>query len=265
MSAENPPQNAEGRIVNISGVAGGSTGVIATISLSTRPYMSTYHLRAADLFCSKSGSIEDEYAGRPWEEAGDAKAEHRAYVTGAIFACVAFLEATINELFTDAATDLPPSNVPAPAQQLPADVKRLLGDTWRTIGERALRTLNRYQLALILARSTPFDQGTNPYQDCSDLIFLRNDLIHYTPRDIEAGLQPGEETEKFARRLRAKGFELNRLLPEGSGNPFYPDKSLSHGCARWAFNSSLRFSDEFHIRLGVKPKYDGFRPFDCHA
>jgi hypothetical protein len=43
------------------------------------------------------------------------------------------------------------------------------------------------------------------------------------------------------------------------GNPFFPDRCLSHGYTVWAWETALAFCDEFFQRLGVKPPYDGTR------
>ncbi len=40
------------------------------------------------------------------------------------------------------------------------------------------------------------------------------------------------------------------------GDAFYPDKALGHGCAEWAVNTALAYSD---AALGLKPVYDGMR------
>ena len=51
--------------------------------------------------------MEREHRDKSWRDLNESGvfAEHRAYVTGAIFAAVAFLEATINELFADTADE----------------------------------------------------------------------------------------------------------------------------------------------------------------
>lgn len=45
----------------------------------------------------------------------------------------------------------------------------------------------------------------------------------------------------------------------GKGNPFFPDRCLSHGCAVWAWNAALSFCDEFFDRVEVQPVYGSFR------
>jgi hypothetical protein len=54
-------------------------------------------------------------------------------------------------------------------------------------------------------------------------------------------------------RIRGK-FVDNRLM-EGSGNPWWPDHCLGHGCAEWAARSALVLADQICGDLGIKPNY----------
>ena len=49
-------------------------------------------------------------------------------------------------------------------------------------------------------------------------------------------------------------FSLNKIY-EQSGNPDFPDKMLSKGCAEWSLLSVKNFADEFFDRIGVEPNY----------
>ena len=64
---------------------------------------SVNHIQSAALFSRLSSNIEKKIDGKDSSELSD---EHWAYVTGAIFFAVSFLEATINELFSDTADDI---------------------------------------------------------------------------------------------------------------------------------------------------------------
>jgi hypothetical protein len=175
--------------------------------------------------------------------------KQNAYVTGAVLASVAFLEATINEFLAGAA-----DSIPGGADELPPSLTALLGDMWKLPLPR-MPMLEKFQLALTVARKQPFDKGAQPYQDVHLLIALRNQLVHYQPSivitysaiDPSAVVQP-KIAGKFAR------------------NPLFPsdveslDKYLGHGCARWAALSSLAFADEFYRRMSVTPRYEYQRP-----
>ena len=70
-----------------------------------RTYYSQHHMEAAVTFTERSHKLESDYDGKKSDYDGkNFQAlfnEHRAYVTGAILTTVAFLEATVNELYAD--------------------------------------------------------------------------------------------------------------------------------------------------------------------
>jgi len=68
--------------------------------VSGRFYASIQHIQSAALFARHAHIIEADDIS---EVNGERLAEQRAYVTGTIFTSIAFLEATINEFFDDAA------------------------------------------------------------------------------------------------------------------------------------------------------------------
>jgi hypothetical protein len=192
--------------------------------------------------------MEREHGDQGWSITGVFE-EHRGYVMGSIFSTVAFVEATINELFKDATEPYMPAG---PISQVPESVKSLLAEQWRQ-GVSRFDTLSKYQTALNLAGKQPLDPGRQPYQDARSLIKLRNKLIHYEPEwsTVEHPIE---------RELQGK-FPENPFVPTYVGNPFYPDRCLSHGCAKWSVKSSLALTEEFHTRLGTTPTYDPYRPF----
>ena len=71
-----------------------------SITVKMRTYYSDHHIWAAAHFARMAGKIE---SGLSDEHPSNLFIEHRAYVTASVFAAVSFLEATINELFADAA------------------------------------------------------------------------------------------------------------------------------------------------------------------
>jgi hypothetical protein len=245
---------------NLHGEAIASAAAVGSLTVSYRAYLSEYHIRTAAFFARQSAKMERKHRDKSWHDLNEsgAFAEHRAYVTGAIFAAVAFLEATINELFDDTADE----RAVGPVRQLPSDARALMRNLWRFKSCREGSTLNKFQTALDLNGKEPFKKGQQPYQDVDLLIGLRNDLIHFKPEWIAAG-QPATQSEqhKFERQLRTK-FLHNPLIPEPTEeHPFYPDKCLSHGCAEWAVKCSLAFANKFHARMGILSRYDRYEPF----
>src|SRR3546814_369824 len=167
-----------------------------------------------------------------------------------VIVSTAFLEATINELFSDCADAHSTERIAA------LQTKHLMGRLWEKGIPRtaAYPILDKYEIALELNDKSPIDSGTNPYQDVKLLVELRNALIHYEPETIVG--HSGHEVpklHKFQKRFAGK-FDANPLT--GAGNPFYPDKILGAGCAKWVVKAAVAFTDEFFQRLRISPTYD---------
>jgi hypothetical protein len=78
-------------------VEGGLDMSVAAVSIRMRTYMSIQHIISAALFSRHAHELEVAAEGKNPVE----PLIHNGYVTSSIIACVAFLEACINELFAD--------------------------------------------------------------------------------------------------------------------------------------------------------------------
>lgn len=156
------------------------------------------------------------------------------------------MEAAINELFQDVA-DGHESYVSG----LDAESKCIASEFWTFTEKRnrsAFSVLDKYQLALTFLRKPQLEPGQRPFQDASLVVRLRNELVHYKPSSL------GGETEHLLARQLSGKFDDNTLM-RGSGNPWFPDKCLGHGCADWSVRAVVAFADEFFGRIGVEPNY----------
>jgi len=226
---------------------GGQLDLAGSLTIRMRSYYSRYHLWAAAHFARSCGRIERE------RETGF-HMDHRAYATATIIESVAFLEAAINELLADAADG---HHTEGWTGVLEDSALMRMQRMWPQISRASM--LDKYQITLTLADKDPLNTGSNPYQDASLLIKLRNRLVHFRPESLLAG-QPDDAVgdHEIERGLKKK-FEANRLL-KASGNPWFPDKCLGHGSSEWAVRSSLAFADDFFVgRMGIKPNYDSVR------
>lgn len=218
---------------------------------SIRHYLGAQHILSAALFCREALALE---GSAPRNPPGELHTRHRAYVIGAVFAAVAFMEGTINQLFQDAHDNnlgylkgLDPRAIQAMAAMWGHGVPRTA----------RYRVLEKFEIALTLAGKPQLPSGSAAV-DAAALITLRNALIHYEPEWIKADSirAAGDKPHKLEGRLRGR-FTENPLTSKGS--PFYPDKALGHGCAEWAVNTALAYSDAAHAALGLKPIYDAMR------
>jgi hypothetical protein len=215
-------------------------------------------LRSEDIECSGGAMSESD------------RIEYDSLVVGSVVSAVAFLEAAVNELYATCADEPGDHHVKGDRQDprfgdIGADTIRSLGALWRTASvPKSLGLLDKFQLALTLARKDPFEAGSNPYQDGALLIQLRNALIHFHPETREIALGAGKtvEPDKMARRFQGK-FADSPLTPrhsfvviggephEEADWPFFPAKCLGSPCAYWACRSALSLSNDFFTRLGT--------------
>ena len=211
-----------------------------------RIYYSSHHLWAANRWTSEAKRIEAGFDGTPRFDI-----EHRSFVTNAVFSAVAFLEAAINELFQDAYDEHLAYIGP-----LSPSVRESMGEFWRIIAEHNVvarsrfGTTEKYEMALALTHSDPLDRETDEYRNVRLVIQVQNALVHYKPSKLMQIDKSG-----FDESLQGK-FPLNPMMAQ-TENPFFPDKALGAGCARWAIDACRNFTDTFFTEIGVKPNYQG--------
>jgi hypothetical protein len=213
-----------------------------------RFYYSHYHIMSAAFFARESGRVEREDEGND-RLTSEIQSRHRAYVTGCVFATVSFLEAQINEIFTDAADDKRDLIYPL------GDKIYLFAEMWKLGVPRtaSYSILTKYEIALALAEKEPLDRGALVYQNAKLLIWLRNALIHYEPMSSTSTAESSQSQEE---KFRGK-FSLNPLT--GSKTPFFPERCIGYGCAKWAVESGVRFVDHCCSRLGIEPVFNTIR------
>lgn len=208
----------------------GDTGEGPAIS---RDRMSHLHIVSAHHFAESAQELE---AGDDRETTPDEKLQHRAHVTAAVLAAAAFLEASINELYLEL-QKLSQSGQPQLRREL-----AMLPRVWPQIVGAPV--LHKYQLALSVADGDQYNESRAPFVDADSLIHLRDALLSYRP-DWEDRRGKHRTLEK---RLQTK-FLPNALASEDA--PWFPDKCLGAGCAKWAVRSVELFSDDFAHRMAI--------------
>jgi len=209
----------------------------------SRVDLSHYHLYAAFLFALHAERLEEKASPMA---GSDALFRYRSFVMGAILSSVAFLEAKVAELGTDAA-DGPFIGLSATG----------LTAAQCTALEAALNVraplLERYQAALRALAKSPFKADRQPYRAVALVVALRNFLVHF-PAEWHAHPN-GESGPLLQRELPLIERQLRRQFPSTKfadpSRPFFPDHCLSAGCGRWAAEASLLFAREFSARAGV--------------
>ena len=209
------------------------TETAGVAEVQMRAYFSSYHLWGARHFTRLAQEIEDQHTCNKRVF----KIELRAYVTNAVLSAVAFLEASINEVYDDVADEHP-----GYVDLLPPETKRLLAGLWDRVERWPI--LDKYRAALLCSGIDTFDKGQQPYQDAKLLIDLRNQLIHARPKTQNTG-----DVDDLCKRLMTR-FKPSRLMINAA-NPYFPDHCLGAGCAGWAVVSAQAFADEFFRRFGI--------------
>jgi hypothetical protein len=220
---------------NLQGGAKARASVSA--SAGVKHNFSKQHLRAATLFADDAQKCE-AMTKQPDEEH---RSRHRACVTAAVLSAVAFLEASVNELYLSA-VDQDLTNLPTFDHKL----FQLFGQFWENVEKYPI--LQKYQIALLLAGKDRFNPGVQPYQNTESLIKLRDTLVHYKPEwDNEAG-----QHQKLEKRLRSCKFALSPYAD--TGRLWFPHQCLGAGCAQWSVVTARDFSDEFCNQLGISKR-----------
>lgn len=228
---------AEGQVVEIR--AADEINTAERVIVSSRSYVSTQHLWAARHFAHFATEHERAYAN----QAPMTSIQHRAYVITAVAEAVAFLEATVNEVFQDAADahhsyvgGLGPTKIAA------------LATYWQTLDRGMAYVLKKYTRALTDCGATPIPTTDPRYQDAAALVELRHALTHYRPASV-SDVDPHPLDAKLVGR-----FVPNALLTY-TGGKFFPEHALGAGCAQWAVDTVTAFSGHFAQGLGLTLNY----------
>lgn len=204
---------------------------------ATRSYLSSQHRWAAKHFARLAAEFEDAHAGECrifWQ--------HRAYVDAAITESVGFLEAYINEIYSDAADP----DVEAGAHDgLPQTAIASIAGYWTQHHETA-SIETKYRMARVFIAGAPADEGRRPFEDVKLLIQIRNWLIHYKPSTVVGGAPPPRKAwDNLQTRIAP-----NRIFEGGSLVGWFPYLALSAGAAAWAIESAEAYVHEFITDIG---------------
>lgn len=189
---------------------------ILSATAKTRMNYAVPHLLSAAMFSRRVGEIEAKHSGKAFGPFWD---EILAHATATVFLTVAGLEAYANELFFDKDRNFP----------------MVRADTlWSAYEKKDV--FEKFDLALLLRRSSKLVAGTKTLQSVKALVRLRNALIHFKPE-----WEPAEH-KKLSSRLRTF-FKPSEFLASDPG--LFPRAWASHDCTVWALNAVLKFIEHF--------------------
>ncbi|MBY0202447.1 hypothetical protein [Paenibacillus cucumis (ex Kampfer et al. 2016)] len=173
--------------------------------------------------------------------------QYESYVTGALLCTVGYLEATINEFFSNI-KDVNYNN----NKRLQSKKRELINSMWELGVPKTAKysILEKYQIALTLADKNLFKKGVSPYQDVYLLIQVRNAITHYEPEWVTTESEfPEKITEQALEKKLKNKFGLNPFA--NSPDPFFPDKCLSYEFIKWGIHSSIKLTEMFFEELDL--------------
>jgi hypothetical protein len=239
-----PPRKERRKLGKRRGVPrGGKAGLAGEDATWNRDRLSRHHIFSAHKFAEGAEEIEAQEGDVPQED----KWRYRAYVTGAVLDAVAYLSSSINELYLDV-RKLGGGEQPNLRRELD-----LLVEAWPRISR--VQVLQRYQLALSVADADQYNPESAPYLDTDSLIRLRDALLSYDPTwTDERG-----KTHTLEDRIRKK-FPPSPLV--SARRPWFPDRCLGSGCAKWAVKTVQIFTNDFYRRMSLpgRPLVGGEQP-----
>jgi hypothetical protein len=117
--------------------------------------------------------------------------------------------------------------------------------------ERRIGTLVKYQEALDAvprAKAKRYTEDRDPYKSAKLLVDVRNHFIHFKPESQDIAVEHDLEMKL----KKAKVVENQQEI----GSPWFLNKALGAGLARWACESGSVFAKSWWGRIGLRGSYD---------
>jgi hypothetical protein len=230
----------------------------SSVDLGIKQSMSLTYLISVINFMQKLNFIEEN---KQVLQKNEIINDYKSFSISSIILSIAFFESTINEFFDDISNNVHLENI--------NNQKKVINDEYiRSVqyfkGEKILekpgiRMYEKYNIALVLAGISPISKDERISRELKDLVDLRNELVHAKSEwvwlDNHEKLQKSK-TVAFENKFKHK-FNLNPFVIDG---PFFPNRCIGLGCARWAISTVIDYSDEFFKRMGLMPRYEYLKP-----
>jgi hypothetical protein len=213
------------------------------IQMLLQTYLSIHHAKSAAHFVRCANQVKVENI-RLSSEIG-------VNVSAAILSSIAFLEATVNELFSEAESD---SN--KWLKNITIESKKLITTLSNIDSIDRASILEKYEIFLVSANLEPIPKGSKIYQNIKEVIYLRNKITHYKASWLDAG---SEELLRNGSSHKTDYWKrLNKLVfLENSDNKAHTWEQKEY--ASWALKSSIDFVEEIFNKLGVSSNINHVR------
>jgi hypothetical protein len=179
---------------------------------------------------------------------------HFAFVSAATGATADFLDATVNELITDARQ----GHTGGPTQHMSAAQRAALAAA--AVDLRRDTVLEKYDKAARGIGLVPVPRGTPGIgRDTALVLAVKNALTHWVPETVTMYADdPKVLTEQeMERRLRGLKLGLNPFAQRS--DPYFPRRAASHALASWCCRTPIAYVDAYFALFGVPAPYDHIR------
>ncbi len=200
-----------------------------------------FHLNSAARFAFACAEIESEEKHLEWPQ--PRWDEARSNALAAVLLAAASLESSVNEFYQQAVD----RDINA-LKSLSENQMKLLAELWPEIEK--LSPLRNHQVALVAMGHEPMGKGQEPYRSADGLMRLRNAFVHFRP-EWDDDLKDHRSLEQRLSQL----FPVSALAVRAKGQMvWFPHKCLGAGCAKWAIESAVRFSQQFVNTLAIRER-----------
>jgi hypothetical protein len=147
----------------------------------------------------------------------------------------AALEAQANEILQDILDSPARFGITSSREKLLSELKE---DRSGNAPQKFLR------LALLMEKDP--DTGTEPWHNIKLLVKFRNEFMHFRPSWDDDNIHSGGFVDEMERKVP--------VINNYKGGLFFPYGFMTYGCAKWAVQTVLTFSQEYAKLLGIRDK-----------
>lgn len=238
------------------------------VRISVRVSLSITHIQSAALMSRLGYAAEQQFTGAYNANLDD---QNQAYAIAAIFGATSFLEATVNELFSDAADQPNNARFQGISANLVTQLARYVNsrnewETFKQAKNRAYRAagtfgneiLNKLQFAAISLGQPELTETDPEFTSARLLIDTRNKLTHFEPETVAVHDSEGPVTlQQISQQLTGKFAESPFAI--AGGHTMFPNLYLSHGASQWSVLQALAIADKFFDHVHLPRPYDHVR------
>lgn len=211
------------------------------VTLRVKSGLFQFHLDSAERFALACAKIESEEKHLDWPQ--PRWDEARSNALAAVLLAAASMESSVNEFYQQA-VDRDENAL----KSLSETQMKLLAELWPEIEK--LSPMRKHQVAVVAMGHEPMNKGQEPYRSADGLMRLRNALVHFRP-EWDDDLKDHRSLEQRLSQL----FPVSALADRAKGQMvWFPHKCLGAGCAEWAIESAVQFSQQFVNTLGIRER-----------